>query len=459
MLVGALYYNTHLRAAVNKAQAAEQAAVAQGNLTLKTLNQLVFDVQEKLGKTPATRPLRQALLDQAIAGLDEIAHSTEAAAPSSGRAIAHQLLGDMFREIGRTADALKQYNFARLLAESLAATSPHDLAIADCLRQTFAGLSELSLTAGQTGEAVEHLRRVVVLAETTAEFRPDRGQSRRALLEAYFRLGRALGFDNNFKEAQVWLLKMQNLAERSRAEDPGDSQTRDLLSTSYRKLGDVRKLTGELAAARADYVKAIDLGREVLKAEPANPEFKRHLGLALDDLAMTLRRLGQISEAGPPEQQAEQLCAELAEADPDDLGDQLRLIQTRLNRGRIEMDLFQLATATALLQSARDGLMRLDRDGKLDGRPRARARLLREIEGEQAACQALIASPADLNALRSRSLPDACRLLRIRAGMFVGSRRVERIRERGRRDQPDGRQRGRGTLRAGTLPLAVRRSP
>ena len=142
---------------------------------------------------------------------------------------------------------------------------------------------------------------------------------------------------------------MHDLAERWRAEDPGDSQTRDLLSTSYRKLGDVRKLTGELAAARADYVKAIDLGREVLKAEPANPEFKRHLGLALDDLAMTLRRLGQISEAGPPEQQAEQLCAELAEADPDDLGDQVRLIQTRLNRGRVEMDLLQLATATALL--------------------------------------------------------------------------------------------------------------
>ncbi len=214
MLVGALYYNTRLRAAVRKAQAAEQAAVAQGNLTLKTLNQLVFDVQEKLGKTPATRPLRQALLDQAIAGLDEIAHSTEAAAPSSGRAIAHQLLGDMFREIGRTADALKQYNFARLLAESLAATSAGDLAVADCLGRTFAGLGELSLDAGQTGEAVQHLRRVVEIAEATAPIHPDRGQARRAQLEAYFRLGRALGFDHNLSDAEVWFQKMHDLAER-----------------------------------------------------------------------------------------------------------------------------------------------------------------------------------------------------------------------------------------------------
>jgi hypothetical protein len=123
-------------------------------------------------------------------------------------------------------------------------------------------------------------------------------------------------------------------------------------------------------------------------------------------------------EAGPPEQQSEQLFAALAQADPDELANQLRLIQTRLNRARLEMDLFQLATATALLESARDGLLQLGRDGKLDGRPREKARLLREIESELAACQALTASPADLNALRSRSLREACRLLRIRAGVL-----------------------------------------
>ena len=68
--------------------------------------------------------------------------------------------------------------------------------------------------------------------------------------------------------------------------------------------------------------------------------------------------------------------------------------------------------------SARDGLLQLDRDGKLDGRPRDKARLLPEIEAELAACQALTASPADLKALRSRPLRDACRLLRIRAGVL-----------------------------------------
>ena len=42
----------------------------------------------------------------------------------------------------------------------------------------------------------------------------------------------------------------------------------------------------------------------------------------------------------------------------------------------------------------------------------------RRSRRELAACQALTASPADLNALRSRPLRDACRLLRIRAGVL-----------------------------------------
>ena len=226
------------------------------------------------------------MLDKAIAGLDEIAHSTEAARRPAGRAVAHQAGRYLPRDRphGRRPQAI---SFARQLAENLAAASPRDLAVADCLARTFAGLGELSLDAGQTGEAVEHLGGWSRLLN-----RPPRSiltaARRGAQLEAYFRLGRALGFDHNLRDAEFWFQKMHDLAERSGAFEPGNHQTHDLLAISYRKLGDVRKLTGNLAAARADYVKAVNLGRQVVKAEPANLEFKIHLGLALDDLAMTL---------------------------------------------------------------------------------------------------------------------------------------------------------------------------
>ncbi len=85
---GGLYYNARLRVAVKQARAAERVsqnneaiALRQRNLALHAFKQLVFDVQEKLGQTPATRAVRQNLLDTAIAGLDEVVPTAAGAAP------------------------------------------------------------------------------------------------------------------------------------------------------------------------------------------------------------------------------------------------------------------------------------------------------------------------------------------------------------------------------------------
>jgi tetratricopeptide (TPR) repeat protein len=423
LCTGALYYNSQLSASVRKARAAQQAAIDQRNVTFKTLNQLVFGVQEGLGKTPATRQARKGLLDIAIAGLDEIAHSTEAAAPDLGRAVAHQKLGDIFREIGRAEDASRQYGFSRHLAEALTAASPRDPAITDCLLRTFAGLGELSLHANRNEEAVQHLQRVVDLAQQTAAINPDPGQGRSTLLEAYFRLGRAHSFNRDLDEAGIWFRKMHDLAEQWAQEEPGNIQPRDLLSTSYRKLADVRKLAGDNASARIDYLKAIEIGRALLLAEPANPDVKLHLALALDDLATTLRRLGQFAEAEPHAHEAEKLFIELVQADPEDMDNQLRLVQIQYNCGCLEMDLLRIPTAAASLRRALNGLVELDHQGKLEGRPRDRDQLLPAFQAEVAACEALATSPGDLGALKSHSTRQAARLLRIRAGVLASEGR------------------------------------
>ena len=88
----------------------------QSKVTTKALNELVFGVQDQLGKTAATRAIRKGLLDTALDGLDQVARSAEAAAPDSSRAVAHQKLGDIFRQVGRNDDAWRQYEFSRDLA-------------------------------------------------------------------------------------------------------------------------------------------------------------------------------------------------------------------------------------------------------------------------------------------------------------------------------------------------------
>ena len=79
LMGGGLYYNARLRTAVRIARAAEEIsrqnakeAFDERNLALQVFKNLVYGVQEKLGQTPATRAVRQELLDTAIAGLEQI---------------------------------------------------------------------------------------------------------------------------------------------------------------------------------------------------------------------------------------------------------------------------------------------------------------------------------------------------------------------------------------------------
>jgi hypothetical protein len=147
LLVSALYYNSRLQVSVREALAAQHEAQIQRDKTFRNLNQLVFEVHDKLGRTPATRIARRQVLDTALAGLEEVAESAKTAAPDISRAVAHQKLGDIFREIGRMEDARKQYESAMSLAEQLAVAAPRDVAIARCRGQSYAGLGDLNLHA------------------------------------------------------------------------------------------------------------------------------------------------------------------------------------------------------------------------------------------------------------------------------------------------------------------------
>ncbi len=122
-----------------------QAAFDERNLALQAFKELVYGVQEKLGQTPATRAVRQGLLDTAIAGLEQISERTAGSPPDLSQAAAHEKLGDMYRIIGRYADAGEQYERSRELAEDLLALDPDNIAIGEVLYHTRMGLGLLNM--------------------------------------------------------------------------------------------------------------------------------------------------------------------------------------------------------------------------------------------------------------------------------------------------------------------------
>jgi tetratricopeptide (TPR) repeat protein len=422
LLGSGAYYNARLREEAAKARAAQAAAVAQRNLALSAFDQLVFDLQERLGNTVATRAARRSLLDTAIKGLDAVALGNEGSAPDLSRAVAHQKLGAIYLQIGRTAEARRQLDSARRLAENLSAQTREDLPVAECLRDALAGLGAISVHDHQYDEAKELLHRVVVLAGRIVEREPRREGARRGLIEAHLELGRAHGFGGERTAAEGCYRRMHELAEQWVQAEPANLLARDLLATSYRKLADERKLVGDFPAARAYYQSAIAIGRKALASDPDNSVFKRHLAVATDDLAGVAQNQGRIAEARALFEESERLFTEQIAADPEDLESQFRLGHVLSRWARLERDELQFARATELFRRAAVLQQQLDSQvrGGTSG-PKAQGTDL--LKAEIAACELAPRALAEAGFALSRPAAEACLLLMIRVRALTGQGR------------------------------------
>jgi tetratricopeptide (TPR) repeat protein len=420
LLAGGLYYNARLQAALRQ-------AVRERNITQQNLEELVFDLQDRLGETPKTRALREGLLLKAISGLEDIARRTEAARPDLSRAVAHRKLGDIFRQIGRAADARDQYERSRQLAEDLSGDGS-DPGVADCLARAYLGLGQLSVMP-RPAEAKAYLRRSVDLFARVEAAVPALGTARRGPIEAAFQLGRAYGFAHEYAEAEKWFHKSRQLADRWSAEEPQGTQARNLLASSYRKLADMRKLVDDLAGARSGYLEAIAIVERLTATEPSNTEFQEHLALCLQDLAGVTSRMGKPGEARTLLERAEKVSGRVIAADPESLESQIRLALVRRDLAEIARDESNFAVAADYFRRSLDGLLRLQSRGVLGGWSVIDSRLFATLREEAEACRDAPLALGDLGALRARPAGEAIRLLSIRVRLSAargGCRRSSR---------------------------------
>jgi tetratricopeptide (TPR) repeat protein len=216
---------------------------------------------------------------------------------------------------------------------------------------------------------------------------------------------------------------MHDLAERWSLDEPKNTEAKDMLASSYRKLADIRKLSRDYPAARGDYLKAVAIGRELLAAVPDNLEFKANLAIALNDLGGVAYRLRDLTEAREPFREAERLFSELVGADPENLTLQIRLTMAQTDVGRLERDESQFATAAEFFGRALERLLRLEREGRLEGRPTFKTQRIPELREEIANCEAAPVALEPLDAVRSRPPRVATRLLLIRAKLLAAQRR------------------------------------
>ena len=180
------------------------------------------------------------------------------------------------------------------------------------------------------------------------------------------------------------------------------------------------------AAAGTSYGKAIALAQEVLARQPKNLEYKFHLALAVIDSAIFALDRKKYTEARPLLEQSERLFEELVAADPEDRENQVWLVHTLYQYGRLERDEDHFAKAEDDFRRALDRLRRLDREGKLEGRPAFKYRHVQALEREIAYCSAAPRILEDPTATRSTFPYVTIKLLLLRVMRLAEQSRFRR---------------------------------
>ncbi len=433
LLGGAFHYNARLRdtntqlqravanarSAEARAQASAQAADTQRDLALKALMELTDGVQTKLKDSPATLGLRRSLLDTAIAGLGEIARSTEEAAPDLSRAIAHRKLAEIYRQVGRAQEARGQLELSLKLASDLAVRWPDDPEVLECLGVVDHQLAWLDLTASNPQQSELLSRRGVQACEAALAIDPARTLAREFRVRNQLQLGHTFLWRHMLPEALAALVTTIDLARRWADDEPQGMTARELIVATEVKLGDAYALIAhDWPATQTHYLEAIAVGRQLERAPTSQLAHQASLTVSLVNLVEHAVRMGRSAEFRPLIQEAQRRASRLAEAEPDNVDYQILLAESQAIAAGVEGANDQFAAAAATLRPALERLKRLKQEGKLEGLPIYGTQYIHNWAADLAYFEGAPRAVEDIAFARSQPPEVGMRLLNVRVRML-----------------------------------------
>ena len=437
LLAGGLHYNArlrdsnadlqravaHARSAEGRAQANARVADAQRDLALKAFLELANGVQTKLQDSPATLKLRRSLLDTAVAGLAEIARSTEQAAPDLDRATAHRKLADVYRQLGRNAEASRQLELSLALAKDLAARAPDDLDVLECLGIADCQLAWLDILSGKSPEARELSRHGVAACEAVLAVDPARPLAREYLIRNHQNIGQMLLSTATLSEALSTFNTTLDLGRRWAADEPKSVRAKESIMMSEVKLADAYGLlVHDWPSSRLHYFAAIDICRQLVAAQEGRPYHRRSLAFTLVNFVELAIVLRHTEEARPLILEAVRLATGLVDSDPDQVDNQILLAEAQAHAAGVDGAEAKYEEAAERLRPALERLNRLKSEGKLQGYPSYEVEFVQRWADDLTYFESATRALKDAAFVRSHRPDMALRLLNLRLKTLTGRR-------------------------------------
>jgi eukaryotic-like serine/threonine-protein kinase len=303
-------------------------------------NKFVFQYHDEVAKLPNSIALREMMVNDAKDYLTRLAQdANNDAALQLELAQAWIKIGDVLGKpyapnLGHTDEAIKSYQQARQLAETVSVQRPNDATARRTLGLAMLNLGAAETRAGKFKTALPMLQQTVALLENTAADLT----LKTALAAAYLRMGDCLArgnlttHDKVIETYQQALRLNETILRESSDKDGNKTGAQRAIAVVEQRMGTTLSSShsGAESAAQAlvHHQRATALFAEVAAAEPANNKAQRDLSDQYLMQAEVLAKVGNLNQAVGDSERALVYFEKAATADPQNAEAQRDLATT-----------------------------------------------------------------------------------------------------------------------------------
>ncbi len=261
----------------------------------KLANSLMFEIHDSIRDLPGSTPARKLLVDRALQYLDSL-YAEGGNDPSLMRELgfAYERVGDVqgyffFGNVGDTSGAVKSYQKALAIRETLARNHPKDLNAQSDLASSYLKMADALYSTGDKAGAMEKSRQVLAIRQTLVTLDPNSPHERGELAAAHVALGDVLIDVPDWPPATAEYKEALAEFEQLSAAHPDSIGFRRMVGVAHDKLGFVYEHTGQASAARGEYTIALQVFQQLAAANPTNTLLQRNLSvgyLSTGDIAL-----------------------------------------------------------------------------------------------------------------------------------------------------------------------------